>query len=163
MYHGIDTPSKAPADPEAPPTSTYSPSYARAAAVRHTDTRHTNYNALTAHAVHVLMFYAHVHSATIRCQTLAAANFATVDGFLGEARAGELRSEALQMAADGMLTPGLLEGGRAAEIRSDYVGWVDDDARLQFPGFTSFLSTLDEFVKVLGRTGAKSVLICVAL
>jgi hypothetical protein len=86
--------------------------------------------------------------------TLADRNFATVDGFLGEAGAGALRSEVLQMVADGMLKPGLLEGGRAAQIRGDYVGWVDEDARLQFPGFGAYLSALDGFVNLLGRNGA---------
>jgi hypothetical protein len=45
-----------------------------------------------------------------------------------------------------------LQGGRAAQIRGDYVGWVDEGARVQFPGFGAYLSALDEFVNLLGRT-----------
>jgi hypothetical protein len=41
--------------------------------------------------------------------TLTARNFATVDDFLGVAGAGALRAEVLQMVADGLLKPGLLE------------------------------------------------------
>ena len=46
----------------------------------------------------------------------------------------------------------LSQGGRAAQIRGDYVGWVDESARVQFPGFGAYLSALDEFVNLLGRT-----------
>ena len=48
-------------------------------------------------------------SHTAAAATLTARNFATVDGFLGEAGAGALRAEVLQMVADGLLKPGLLE------------------------------------------------------
>lgn len=84
--------------------------------------------------------------------TLTDRNFATVDGFLGAAGAAALRAEVVQMVADGLLKPGLLEGGRAAQIRGDYVGWADEGALLQYPGFGAYLSALDQFVNLLGRT-----------
>jgi hypothetical protein len=72
-------------------------------------------------------------SHTAAAALLARHNFATVDSFLGGPVAGALRLEVLQMQADGYLKPGQIEGGRAASIRGDYVGYVDEDAARSYP------------------------------
>lgn len=111
--------------------------------------------------------------------TLAQRNFATVDSFLGHAAAEALRSEVLQMHADGQLRPGLIEGGRATNIRGDYVAYVDERAAQMYPvrdysrcsgtdytdnasllrnfslyiqGFGACLEAQDKFVGLLSRT-----------
>eukprot|EP01043_Picozoa_sp_COSAG02_P020430 COSAG02_NODE_1008_length_15238_cov_24.345928_8_plen_235_part_00 len=97
-------------------------------------------------------------SHTAAAAMLARHNFATVDSFLGDTTAGALRSEVLQMQADGYLKPGQIEGGRAVSIRGDYVGYLDEDATRAYPvGWqllaafcpNVLLSNLTCFVRVL--------------